>query len=667
MKTHLLESLVIHPESAQADAPLKHFRVEKDAENHAWITFDMAGSPVNVWNNATLREFNRCLDHVAHDSGIRALFIRSAKERVFIAGADLKALRSASARKLEELIDLGQATFTRLAALKVPKIALIHGACVGGGLELALACDARVASDSDHTRLGLPETQIGLIPAWGGSTRLPKLLGLPKAMDLILTGKLLKPGEAKRVGLVNAVVAKEHVETVARGLVAEIDPEALPAASFRDRLLAPFMASRARTMLHDKTRGIYPAPFRALEVVRRAPFTSMAKAMELEKHAILDLALRSETERMIDFFFRKEDASKKPWPAGVALQVHDVTVIGAGVMGAGIAHWIASRGSRVLMQDISTESLAKGMGRIHELLNEGLKRRAISKREMRDALDHLIPEHERVPLTHQQLVIEAATESMSVKKTIFADLAARAGHDTILATNTSALSVSELAATVPHPERVIGLHFFNPVHRMPLVEIITTPQTSDDVIATTVSFVQRMGKVPVVVSDSPGFIVNRILVPYLMEAVHLHESGVPAELIDEAMLDFGMPMGPLRLLDEIGLDVAAHVGRTLEVAFPGRFAKTDLIQRMIDEGRLGRKSGAGFYRYPQPASRHKALSEVDHHLMERVRERLGGLLGDEARRVSEEGIARSNEDIELAMTLGTGFPVLRPLLSTSLS
>lgn len=661
MKTHLLESLVIHPASHD-ESPLKHFRVEVDAELRAWITFDMAGSSANVWNDTTLREFNRCLDHVAHHAGVRALIIRSAKERVFIAGADLKSLRSGSTRKLEHLIDLGQSTFNRLAALPMPKIALIHGACVGGGLELALACDVRIASDSEHTRLGLPETQIGLIPAWGGSTRLPKLLGLPKALDLIITGKLLKPSEAKRVGLVSAVMPREHLE---RAINMEV---ANPArARLLDRLMAPYIAHRAKAALQAKTRGLYPAPLRAIEVATRAPFTTMAKAMELEKHAILDLALTPETERLIDFFFRKEEVSKKPWSAGVALPVHDVTVIGAGVMGSGIAHWIASRGNKVLMQDISTESLAKGLGRIRDLLNEGLKRRALTKREMRDTMDRLTAEQVRVPLTHQQFVIEAATEDMAVKKKIFADLAARSSADTILATNTSALSVTELADTVPHPERVIGLHFFNPVHRMPLVEIITTKHTTDDVIATTVSFVQKLGKVPVVVNDSPGFIVNRILVPYLMEAVHLNESGVPADLIDEAMLDYGMPMGPMRLLDEIGLDVAAHVGKTLDAAFPNRFAETTLIQQLIDAGRLGKKSGEGFYKYPQPVQKTISWTEADHHLMERVRERLGGLLSEEARRVSEEGIARSDADIELAMTLGTGFPVFRPLLSPVLS
>jgi 3-hydroxyacyl-CoA dehydrogenase/enoyl-CoA hydratase/3-hydroxybutyryl-CoA epimerase len=659
MKHPLLDSLATHPDPARSSVQLKHFRFEVDPEGRAWITFDMAGAAANVWNEATLREFNHCLDLVVHHGGVKKVLIRSAKDRVFIAGADLKTLRQATAARMESLIDLGQATFNRLAALPMPKIALIHGACLGGGLELALACDVRLASDSEHTRLGLPETQIGLIPAWGGSTRLPKLLGLARALDLIVTGKGLKPDEARRAGLVHAVLPRELLEKKGVGDLAVKKPQ----ARFLDRWLAPWMASRARAALLHKTRGLYPAPLRAVEVATRAPFAAMNRAMEMEKHAILDLAMTPETERLIDFFFRREEAMKKSWPEGVAMPVHDVAVIGAGVMGSGIAHWTASRGCRVLMQDISTESLAKGLGRVHELLQEGVKRRAVSKREMRETLDRLVPDHSKVPLLHQQMVIEAATEDMTLKKRIFMDLAARSGPDTILATNTSALSVSGLADAVPHPERVIGLHFFNPVHRMPLVEVIVTKHTSADVIATTISFVQRLGKVPVVVKDSPGFIVHRILVPYLMEAVHLHETGVPAELIDDAMLSFGMPMGPLRLLDEIGLDVAAHVGRTLEEAFPGRFVRPGMIQGLIDAGRLGRKSGEGFYKHPLPKPAVGSWTEADRHLMERVRERLGGLLADEARRVHEEGVARSAADIEMAMALGTGCPVTRRLLA----
>lgn len=672
MKTHLLEAITADKEAFVPHPPLtpapidsvKHFRLKVDAEHIAWLTFDTANSAANVWNDMTLREFNTCLDVVATTQDLRALIIQSAKEKITIAGADLKALRHLPVKKLERLIDLGQSTFNRLAALHVPKVALIHGACVGGGFEMALACDIRIASDSDVTRVGLPETQLGLIPAWGGSTRLPKLIGLAKAMEFIISGKLLKAKEAKRAGLIDAVVPREHLEETARRMVGKNLPvRSLPWMQKMSSLpgVRQLLAHQVRSKVLAKTRGLYLSPLRAIEVVTRAPFADLAKAMELERHAILDLSLTPETERLIDVFLRHEDATKKPWPQGVALPVHDVSVIGAGVMGSGIAHWLASRGHRVLMQDISTESLARGLSRIRQTLEEGTKRRAITRLEMRDTLDRLTPDHTRAPLTHHQMIIEAATEDMALKKKIFADLASRSGRDTILATNTSALSVTELAITVPHPERVIGLHFFNPVHRMPLVEIITTAHTKDDVIATAVSFVQRLGKTPIVVRDSPGFIVNRILMPYLLEAVHLHDSGVPLELIDEAMLDFGMPMGPMRLLDEIGLDVAAHVGLTMTEAFPERLPKSETLNRLISDGKLGKKSGEGFYKHPMTSRKPTHWSTPDDHLMERVQERLVGLIRDEARRCSEEGIARSEADIELAMILGTGFPAVRAL------
>jgi len=666
MKTHLLETLVTDkeyfvphpPRTLQPLESVKHFRLDTDADHIAWLTFDSPNSAANVWNEQTLREFNICLDVVSKNTALKALVIRSAKEKITIAGADLKAVRHASVRKLEALIDLGQKTFNHLAELPLRKIALIHGACLGGGLEMALACDVRIASDSEHTRLGLPETQIGLIPAWGGSTRLPQMLGLPAALDLIVTGRQFKARQAKKLGLVDEIVPREHLEEAARQWSTRTS---LPLHSNRYYVPRWFIAHRARKAVLAKTRGLYLAPLRAIEVATRAPFLPLPKAMELEKHTILDLALTPETERLIDLFFRNEEATKKPWPGGVALPVNDVAVIGAGVMGAGIAHWIASKGKHVLMQDISTESLARGLGRIHDLLSEGVKRKSISHRDLRDTLDRLTPDHTRAPLLRYPLVIEAATEDMALKKKIFADLAARSAPDAILATNTSALSVAELAAAVPHPERVIGLHFFNPVHRMPLVEIITTAHTTDDVIATAVSFVQRLGKTPVVVKDSPGFIVNRILMPYLMEAVHLHDSGVPAELIDEAMLEFGMPMGPIRLLDEIGLDVAVHVGHTMQSALPGRLPRTDTLERLVNEGRFGKKSGEGFYKHPLPAKASYHWTEADHHLMERVRERLVALISEEAHRCAEEGIARSAADIELAMILGTGFPAIREM------
>jgi 3-hydroxyacyl-CoA dehydrogenase/enoyl-CoA hydratase/3-hydroxybutyryl-CoA epimerase len=379
---------------------------------------------------------------------------------------------------------------------------------------------------------------------------------------------------------------------------------------------------------------------------------------KLERDAVAELIKNRETARLIDLFFKREEANKRPALVGTAIPIHDAVVIGAGVMGAGIAHTLASRGVRVLMTDVTSDSLARGLERIHGLVSDAARRRLVSKVQARDTLDRISTTHTPVPLTRHHLIIEAATESMDLKKKIFADLAARVSSDTILATNTSALSVAELAKTVPHPERVIGLHFFNPVHRMPLVEIITLPETAPDVIATAISFVQKIGKTPVVVKDSPGFLVNRILMPYLMEAVRLHENGIPVKDIDEAMLEFGMPMGPMRLLDEIGIDVAAHVAKTLAAAFPDRFPQSHALDKMVAVGHLGKKAGLGFYRYENgkeiALGRH---ADLPRH--ESIQTNLALLISQEAMRCLKEGIARNADDIDLAMVLGTGYPPFR--------
>jgi 3-hydroxyacyl-CoA dehydrogenase/enoyl-CoA hydratase/3-hydroxybutyryl-CoA epimerase len=630
---------------------LRHFRLETDDAGTVWITFDQEKASANVWNEVTLLEFDLCLEAIERIPGLKSLVIRSAKPSVFIAGADLRTLRQANTRQLEHMVTLGQRTFNRLAALPLHKIALIHGACLGGGLELALACDTRIASED--ARLGLPETQLGLVPAWGGSTRLPRLLGLPAALDLIASGRQLKAKAARHAGLIDEVVPRERLEQAALRHIAH-GPPARPAIPPFTLLpgLRHFIAHRARQQVLARTRGQFAAPLRAIDVATRAAIAPAEQAMALERHAILDLALTPAAGHLIDLFFRREEADKKPWPHGVALPVHEVAVIGAGVMGAGIAHGLSLRGVRVLLQDLSPEALSRGLARVHRLLDEGRRRGKLDSRARREAADRLVAEHLPVPLTRQQIILEAATEDMAVKKRLFTDLAARCAPDTVLATNTSALSVTELADNLPHPERVIGLHFFNPVHRMPLVEVVITRHTSDDVIATAVGFVQKLGKTPLVVRDSPGFVVNRVLMPYLMEAVRLHEQGLPAATIDEAMLRHGMPMGPLRLLDEIGLDVAAHVGRTLTAAWPDRFATSPLLDRMVADGKLGRKSGEGFYRHPAPPP-------GPHHdpaaLAETLR-RLPPKLTEEAERCAREKIVDSPEAVDLALVLGAGYP-----------
>ncbi|MFN7563196.1 MAG: 3-hydroxyacyl-CoA dehydrogenase NAD-binding domain-containing protein [Prosthecobacter sp.] len=630
---------IIHGHSA----PAHHFRVDVDHDGIAWLVFDSPGKPANVWNEETLREFNHHLETLEHDTRVRALVLRSGKDRIFVAGADLKAIRRMPPSRVNDRIWLGQAVFDRLARLKIPKVAAIHGAAMGGGFEVALACDWRIASDHESTKIGLPETQLGILPAWGGSTRLPRLIGVRKALDLITSGKLLSAHAAKHAGLVSHVVAPENLEKLARRLVREKRPApCFHVENLFSRLIGHFAKKKAMA----KTRGLYPAIPKAIDVVTHAVNGDIDDGLKLERDAVAELIQSRDTARLIDLFFKREDASKRPPAAGTPIPIHDAVVIGAGVMGSGIAHALASRGVRVLMTDVASDSLARGLERIRGVISEASRRRLVTQVQARDTLDRIATTTDKVPLTRYHLLIEAATESMDLKKKIFADLASRVSADTILATNTSALSVAELAKTVPHPERVIGLHFFNPVHRMPLVEIITLPETSPEVLATAVSFVQKIGKVPIVVKDSPGFLVNRILVPYLMEAVRLHQSGIAVRDIDEAMLEFGMPMGPMRLLDEIGLDVATHV------------AQTDAFEKMIAAGHLGKKSGQGFYRYENG----REIPPPIHHRLpshECIQSKLALLLSQEAMKCLKEGIARSADDIDLAMVLGTGYPPFR--------
>jgi 3-hydroxyacyl-CoA dehydrogenase/enoyl-CoA hydratase/3-hydroxybutyryl-CoA epimerase len=633
----------------------RHFRVDVDHDGIAWLVFDSPGKPANVWNEETLREFNHHLEALQHDTRVRALVLRSGKDRIFVAGADLKAIRRMPPARVNDLIWLGQAVFDRLARLKIPKVAVIHGACLGGGFEVTLACDWRIASDHESTKIGLPETQLGIIPAWGGSTRLPRLIGVGKALDLITSGKVLGASAAKHAGLISHVVAPENLEKLARSLVRE----KRPAPRFHlENLVSSLIGRFAKKKAMAKTRGLYPAIPKAIDVVTHAVHGDIDDGLKLERDAVAGLIQSRDTARLIDLFFKREDASKRPPASGTPIPVHDAVVIGAGVMGSGIAHTLASRGIRVLMTDVASDSLARGLERIRGLVSDATRRRLVTQVQGRDTLDRVVTTTDKVPLTRHHLLIEAATESMDLKKKIFADLAARVSSDTILATNTSALSVAELAQSVPHPERVIGLHFFNPVHRMPLVEIITLPETSPDVLATAITFVQKIGKTPIVVKDSPGFLVNRILVPYLMEAVRLHASGIPVKDIDDAMLEFGMPMGPMRLLDEIGLDVASHVAKTLAEAFPDRFPKSDVLDKMVAEGHLGKKSGRGFYQYEN--GREIAFTSappMPQH--ESIQTRLALLLSQEAMKCLKEGIARSADDIDLAMVLGTGYPPFR--------
>ena len=632
----------------------------------------------NFAHRATLVELNEQLGVISRETRLKGLILTSAKKSIFIAGADIHAMASGvNPEDMRELIQLGQSVFNRLASLSIPTVAAIHGACLGGGFEVCLACDYRIASPDRATKIGLPEVQLGILPAWGGSTRLPRLIGLPKALDIILAGKTLAAKPAFKAGMVDELVPREYLLDVARkrilsqGLKLRQRKSRLMATATNNALVAALLRKRLHAQILKETRGHYPAVLKALDVVTRGISRPVEESLALELNGVLELAQTEVCHNLIRVFFLQERAKKLPGTTGLseigrkeaAPAIERLAVIGAGVMGAGIAQWSSSRDVSVILRDINAEQVGKGMASIGQLYAQALKRHAFTKVEARAGLDRIFPATTEVPLANVDLVIEAAVERMDLKKQIFRRLDEQVGPNTILASNTSALSISELAESTRHPERVVGIHFFNPVHRMQLVEVIVGRQTSPEVLRRAVRFVQQIGKLPVVVKDSPGFLVNRILMPYLIEAGRLFESGARVEDIDEAMLEFGMPMGPLRLIDEVGVDVANHVAETIAAHFSPRLLAPPVLPRMLKAGLLGRKNGQGFYTHnrakeagvnPQIDKFHQESSAAGLS-REELRTRMIMLMVNESARCLEEDIVIGPADVDFGMIMGTGF------------
>lgn len=671
--------IVEQPNVRRGDvAPYRSLNIRRDldADGICTLTFDRVSSSANIFDHDTLLELDSHLDWIEHASELRGLILFSAKENIFIAGADVHALASMADRpnaeigpgsgrtspQLVELIQLGQGVFNRLASLHLPTIAAIHGACVGGGFEMALACDYRIATKAHATKIGLPEVQLGILPAWGGCTRLPRLIGLPKALDLILAGRTLPAERALMLGIIDEVIPRERLLEIARERIRKpMKPHRPNLRVSNNPVSAMLIRTRVTRELAAKTRGNYPALLEAVDVTTHGVGLPLEKSLEHEREGIMRLAQTDACHNLLRLFIAKERAKKPP---GVAPGFARAAVIGAGTMGAGIAQWLSSRGLSVILRDVNLEQLVRGMATVSALYEEAVKRHHLTALEARDGKDRVFAAATDLPMRDVDIVIEAATEKLPLKQDIFRCLAAQTPARAILATNTSALSVTEIAAATNAPERVVGLHFFNPVHRMELVEVVAGAKTSPDVLAHTADFARRIGKVPVVVKDSPGFIVNRILMPYLAEAVCLFDSGVSAHEIDEAMLGFGMPMGPLRLLDEVGIDVAAHVVKTLGKHFGERLSAPPLLEKMLGANMLGKKTGRGFYDDASDKPNHeldvmRAVHRHAHIARDELAQRMSLLMVNEAARCVEEQVASGAADIDLAMVLGTGFAPFR--------
>ncbi len=627
-----------------------YVRREVDDAGVCLLTFDRPESGANIFDAAALASLREQLDFIEQESSLKGVIVTSAKKSIFIAGADLQTLlRQAQTGEMRAFIAEGQKIFNRLAALKVPTVAAIHGACAGGGYEITLACDYRIASDAPATRIGLPETTLGLVPAWGGATRLPKLIGTEAAAEVILKGKLYPAQEALKLGLVDQVVAPDQLlaaahEKLKSGKRAETKPAS-------DKSI-------------DVPRGQNPAPERAVEIINRSLSSSLEESLGRELDAIVELGETESTRNLIRNFFLA-DKYKKGSTKAPNEKVTHAAVIGAGVMGSGIAQWLSSRGVSVILRDVNTEVVSAGLARIEKTYSEAVKRGILSDEKAKEGRARVVASADPGPMRDVQIVIEAASEKMEIKRAIFRDLDTKIDDTDILATNTSALSISDLAAETKHPGRVIGLHFFNPVSRMKLVEVVIGKQTSDDAKDRALAFARQIGKLPVVVRDSPGFLVNRVLFPYLLDAAELFERGVDAKQIDDALVAWGMPMGPLRLIDEIGVDITVDIAATLEQAYGALDRATALLQKMRQANLLGRKTGSGFYKYEG-----KTLSPNEEIEKWRTRGdsaapstdlalRLIFLMVNEAARCLEEKVVATPEDADYGMILGTGFAPLR--------
>src|SRR5881409_4146541 len=550
------------------------------------LTFDRPESGANIFDDATLDELNEHLDFIENDAALRGLIIASAKKSIFIAGADLKTLlQQAQSGEMRAFIAKGQKIFNRLADLKIPTVAAIHGASAGGGYEVTLACDYRIATDDPTTRIGLPETTLGLIPAWGGCTRLPRLIGAQRAAEVILKGKLYSAQEASKLGLIDEIAPRDQLIDRAR--------EKLRAGKREVEGRAP--ASSASQELRAPRRYGNPAAGRAWQIINETLSISPDESLRTELDAIVDLGKMESTQNLIRNFFLAEKYKKGP--STPSKRVVHAAVIGAGVMGSGIAQWLSSCGVTVILRDIAREQIDRGLANIEKTYADAVKRGLMTEQKAKEGRARICGSTAPMELRDVQFVIEAASEKIDVKREIFRELAMEAGPKTIVATNTSALPVSELADVTVSPEHVIGLHFFNPVSRMKLVEVVIAKETSDGTRERSLAFVRQIGKLPVIVRDRPGFLVNRLLFPYLLDAAQLFESGLEADKIDSALVQWGMPMGPMRLIDEIGVDITVDIGNTLERAYGKRDHVSAVLLWLRDQQMLGRKTGAGFYKY----------------------------------------------------------------------
>lgn len=648
----------------------------------AVITFDLPGESVNKIGRAVKDEFLAVSDRLERDKDIRGAVLISGKPDVFVAGADIEEfLLLETAAQAERLSRDGQLLIDTFAKMRIPIVAAIHGACLGAGLELALACTYRIATEHPKTVLALPEVQLGIIPGAGGTQRLPRKVGLRAALDMILTGKNVRAKKAYQIGLVEELVHPSILLQIAVQRAKELGngkpPQLRKERGFVDALLdgnpvgRGVVLRKAREETIKRTKGHYPAPLAALDAVAAGLSGRRAHGYREEARLFGEMAATDVSRQLIYLFFATT-ALKKDSGADAAVEprpVNKLGILGAGFMGSGIASVAVQQGTVVRMKDADHARVAKGFAAVRSVLRERLTKRQITRTQLDDTMSLLGGAVDYSGFGNVDLVIEAVFEDLATKHQVLKEVEPLIRPTAIFATNTSTIPIARIAEAATRPERVLGMHFFSPVHKMPLIEVITTPRSSPEAVVTAVAFGKRLGKTVIVVNDGPGFYVNRILFPYINEAGRLLEQGASVEAIDDAMVAFGFPVGPITLLDEVGMDVGSKAAGVMHQAFGERFAPAGAIDRLVAAGRYGRKVRKGFYLYDESGKKGEVDPEVyavagagaDRAEIPAVeiQQRCVFAMLNEAVRCLEDGIIRSERDGDVGAVFGIGFPPFR--------